>query len=155
MDEGITRHRAENNRIRTRAGRTALWSAVVAMLAMAVGAASAFAGSGGLSSTSGSGGTGTGGGSGINARYAKVWEKFKSRDHHWAHKTSQCESGQNPRAIGGGGRYRGAFQFTRPTWKTSPKSPGGDPIRYSWKTQAVVAVLLKHREGRKPWPVCG
>jgi hypothetical protein len=53
------------------------------------------------------------------------------------------------------GRYRGAFMFTRDAWKTSPKTPGGDPVDYSWKTQAVVAVALKKRDGTRPWPVCG
>ena len=68
---------------------------------------------------------------------------------------AQCESGGDPRAIGGGGVYRGAFQFMRSTWKSSPKSPGGDPIAYPYKTQAVVAVVLMHRQGTSPWPVCG
>ena len=31
----------------------------------------------------------------------------------------------------------------------------GDPIAFPYKTQAVVAVLLMHREGTGPWPVCG
>jgi hypothetical protein len=51
--------------------------------------------------------------------------------------------------------YRGAFQFMKSTWRTSPKSPGGDPIRFTYKTQAVVAVHLKKRAGTSPWPVCG
>ena len=55
----------------------------------------------------------------------------------------------------GGGRYRGAFQFMRSTWKNSPRSPGGDPIAYPYRTQAVVAVLLKRRDGAGHWPVCG
>ena len=54
-----------------------------------------------------------------------------------------------------GGLYRGAFQFTRSTWGASPKSPGGDPIAYPYKTQAVVAILLMHRDGTQHWPVCG
>ena len=41
------------------------------------------------------------------------------------------------------------------TWKTSPKSPGGDPIKYNYKTQAVVAVALKNKDGAHHWPVCG
>ena len=52
-------------------------------------------------------------------------------------------------------RYHGAFQFTLPTWHRAPKSPGGDPIDYTWRTQAVVAVLLKHHVGTTPWPKCG
>ena len=38
----------------------------------------------------------------------------------------------------------------RSTWKSSPKSPGGDPIAYPYRTQAVVAVLLMQREGAEP-----
>jgi transglycosylase-like protein len=89
------------------------------------------------------------------AKYAHIWAKTPVADKRWAKSTSTCESGGNPRAIGGGGVYRGAFQFTKSTWRTSPKSPGGDPIAYTFETQAVVAVLLMHREGTKPWPVCG
>jgi hypothetical protein len=89
------------------------------------------------------------------AKYAHIWAKTPVEDKRWAKSTSACESGGNPKAIGGGGAYRGAFQFTKSTWRTSPKSPGGDPIAYSFETQAVVAVLLMHREGTKPWPVCG
>jgi len=141
-----------DGRLANRPDRVALWAFVLALLAMVMAAASAHAGSGGLGATSG--GTTTT----VNrhdGRYAKMWDGLSSRDHHWAHKTSMCEAGGNPRAIGDGGRYRGAFQFTKPTWKSAPRSPGGDPIRYPWKTQAVVAVLLKHHEGSRPWPVCG
>jgi hypothetical protein len=85
----------------------------------------------------------------------RIWQSYSTADHRWAHKTSYCESGENPRAVALGGSYRGAFMFTRPAWKGAPKSPGGDPIKYSWRTQAVVAVALKHQLGTKPWPVCG
>jgi hypothetical protein len=77
------------------------------------------------------------------------------KNKKWAKRVSRCESGGNPNAIGGGGRYRGAFQFMRSTWRTSPRSPGGDPIDYSYKTQAFVAVRLKSRAGSSPWPSCG
>lgn len=137
---------AANRTASARPGLAGLAVLLLAALAMAVVATTALAG-GGVSAG--------GGGNGSSARYTKVWDRFNRHDRTWAHKTSKCESGQNPRAIGGNGRYRGAFQFTRPTWKSAPKSPSGDPIRYSWTTQAVVAVLLKHREGTKPWPVCG
>ena len=76
-------------------------------------------------------------------------------DKRWARSTSQCESGGDPNAIGGGGSFRGAFQFMKSTWRTSPKSPGGDPIDYDYRTQAVVAVALKNRDGEQHWPVCG
>lgn len=91
----------------------------------------------------------------VNARYRRLWSKVKRSNKRWARSTARCESGGDPKAIGGGGAYRGAFQFLRSTWKRAPKSPGGDPIRYAYTTQAVVAVALKKKVGRSPWPVCG
>ena len=111
---------------------------------------SAVASSGGLSASSG----GTGSGSG-NGKYKRLWHKTSRHNKHWANKTAECESGKDPNAIGGGGQYRGAFQFMKSSWKNAPKTPGGDPIDYGYKTQAVVAVALKRHMGTKPWPVCG
>jgi hypothetical protein len=88
-------------------------------------------------------------------KYAAMWEETSRRDRRWARNTAECESGKDPNAIGGGGQYRGAFQFRKSTWKAAPKSPGGDPIDYPYRTQAVVAVALKHRDGSGHWPVCG
>src|SRR5688572_1325504 len=77
----------------------------------------------------------------VNERFTKIWDaQIRPAEKRWAHRTAQCESGGDPNAVGGGGLYRGAFQFLRSTWKASPKSPGGDPIAYSYRTQAVVAV---------------
>jgi hypothetical protein len=156
MDEGSTRRRAGDRRrargdhlIGARPDRVALWAFLLAVVATAVAAVTAQATSGGIGTGTGSG-SATGGG-----RYTRIWEGFRHSDHRWAHRTSECESGGDPKAIGGGGRYRGAFQFTRPAWHGAPKSPGGDPIDYTWRTQAVVAVLLKHHVGTGPWPVCG
>jgi hypothetical protein len=81
--------------------------------------------------------------------------RVSKKNKRWAKRVARCESGGDPNAIGGGGTYRGAFQFMRSTWRTSPRSPGGDPIDYSYKTQAFVAVRLKMRSGRSPWPSCG
>jgi hypothetical protein len=89
------------------------------------------------------------------SKYNRLWDRTSQRQKRWASRTAECESGKDPNAIGGGGRYRGAFQFMKSTWRTSPKSPGGDPIDYSYKTQAVVAVALKKRDGAGHWPVCG
>lgn len=123
----------------------------VAMLALTVAAGSAALapaaeGSGGVSATEGQQ---------TGDRYDRLWKRTTRRERRWANRVAMCESGRDPRAIGGGGRYRGAFQFLRRTWRNSPRSPGGDPIRYRYKVQAVVAVHLKRREGRSPWPVCG
>lgn len=138
---------------------TALAALMVALMATAGTAA---ASSGGTTPPGGSGSSNGGGGGGsaqeptVNeAKYARIWKKVAAANKRWAKSTSDCESGGNPRAIGGGGQYRGAFQFTKSTWRASPKSPGGDPITFSFRTQAVVAVLLKQREGTDPWPVCG
>ena len=90
-----------------------------------------------------------------SAKYERLWDRVDRPDRRWARRTAKCESGRDPDAIGGGGRYRGAFQFMKSTWKSAPKSPGGDPIAYSYRTQAVVAVLLKQRDGAVHWPVCG
>jgi soluble lytic murein transglycosylase-like protein len=102
-----------------------------------------------------SGGTSTSSGSGSGGKYKRLWRKTSRHNRHWANRTAKCESGKNPDAIGGGGRYRGAFQFLKSTWRHAPKSPGGDPIRYPYRTQAVVAVYLKKREGTGHWPNCG
>jgi soluble lytic murein transglycosylase-like protein len=88
-------------------------------------------------------------------KYDRLWNKTSRKNKRWARRTAECESGGNPRAIGGGGKYRGAFQFLKSTWRASPKSPGGDPIKYRYKVQAVVAVRLKMRDGRGHWPNCG
>ena len=120
----------------------------------------------GLAQASGGVGTGSGGHGGnggsdssgsrhSDSKYKRLWDGTSHRNKRWARKTARCESGGNPNAIGGGGRYRGAFQFMKSTWRTSPKSPGGDPIDYSYRTQAVVAVKLKQRDGAGHWPVCG
>jgi hypothetical protein len=161
MNDGIRRTAAEQNGTRGRTSkarpdRMAFWAFALAIVAMLAAAATANAASGGVSS-GGSGGTSGGeGDTGAHAaRYVSIWSGFNRADRHWAHRVSYCESGNDPRAVGGRGTYRGAFMFTLDAWKIPHKSPGGDPIVYPWKTQAVVAVLLKHKMGTKPWPVCG
>ena len=146
--QAATEYDAADRSLAARPDRVALWAVVLAVVAMLAGAASARAGSGGTGPDSGGGGT-------TGSRYDRLWDGFSRKDKRWAHRTSECESGQDPKAIGGGGTYRGAFQFMRSTWRAAPKSPGGDPIDYSWRTQAVVAVSLKHRDGTGAWPVCG
>lgn len=89
------------------------------------------------------------------SKYQRRWNRVSNRNKRWARRTSDCESGGDPKAIGGGGLYRGAFQFHKSTWRAAPKSPGGDPIKYNYKTQAVVAVALKRSDGAHHWPNCG
>jgi len=87
--------------------------------------------------------------------YDGLWKREVSPENkRWARRVSECESGRNPDILGAGGRYRGAFQFSEGTWKNAPQSPGGDPIAYSYRTQAFVAVRLRGRDGDGHWPNC-
>jgi hypothetical protein len=64
-----------------------------------------------------------------------------------------CESGGNPRAIGGGGAYRGKYQFDYGTWASVGGS--GDPAAAPESEQDRRAMMLYQRSGTAPWPVCG
>jgi hypothetical protein len=64
-----------------------------------------------------------------------------------------CESHGNPRAIGGGGAYRGKYQFSYSTWAGVGGS--GDPAAASEAEQDYRAALLYQRSGAGQWPVCG
>jgi hypothetical protein len=64
-----------------------------------------------------------------------------------------CESGGNPRAIGGGGAYRGKYQFDYGTWARVGGS--GDPAAATELEQDRRAAMLYARAGSSPWPVCG
>jgi hypothetical protein len=64
-----------------------------------------------------------------------------------------CESHRNPRAIGGGGSYRGAFQMTFHIW--SAVGGKGDPVSASLAEQYYRAALIYTRYGSGQWPVCG
>jgi peptidoglycan hydrolase-like protein with peptidoglycan-binding domain len=66
---------------------------------------------------------------------------------------AQCESGGNPRAIGGSGRYRGKYQFSYQTWRSVGGS--GDPAAASEAEQDRRAAALMQRGGSGQWPVCG
>ena len=130
---------------------TILLAALIAVLGVALAAAPAASAGGGGVGTGGGGG----GGSANQDKYSKMWDSFSENQQRWANKTAKCESGKDPNAVDSSGKYRGAFQFLKSTWKSSPKSPGGDPIDYNYKTQAVVAIKLKQRDGAGHWPVCG
>jgi hypothetical protein len=148
-------------------------TALAALTASLILAAPVGASSGGLVTTTSGGTGGTGGGTGgtgaatstsepetgldpvaSTPRYQRLWDRVTRSQRRWAHQTAECESGADPNAIGGGGLYRGAFQFMRSTWKRAPKSPGGDPISYPYRTQAVVAVALMRQDGTGHWPNC-
>ena len=64
-----------------------------------------------------------------------------------------CESGGNPQAVGGGGAYRGKYQFDAGTWASVGGS--GDPAAAPEAEQDRRAAMLYARAGATPWPVCG
>jgi hypothetical protein len=64
-----------------------------------------------------------------------------------------CESHGNPRAIGGGGRYRGMYQMTFQIW--GAVGGHGDPATASAAEQTYRAALIYTRYGSGQWPVCG
>jgi Transglycosylase-like domain/Putative peptidoglycan binding domain len=66
---------------------------------------------------------------------------------------ASCESGGNPRAVGGGGRYRGKYQFTPETWRAVGGS--GDPAAAPEAEQDRRAQTLYARSGSSSWPTCG
>jgi soluble lytic murein transglycosylase-like protein len=64
-----------------------------------------------------------------------------------------CESRNNPRAIGGGGAYRGLYQFSFSTWRVVGGS--GDPAAAPRSEQTWRAWVLLKNHGSGHWPVCG
>ena len=64
-----------------------------------------------------------------------------------------CESGGDPSAIGGGGQYRGKYQFSTSTWASVGGS--GDPAAAPEAEQDKRAAMLYARTGASSWPVCG
>jgi hypothetical protein len=64
-----------------------------------------------------------------------------------------CESGGDPRSIGGGGAFRGKYQFTYGTWASVGGK--GDPAAAPEAEQDKRAQMLLDRSGSSPWPVCG
>ena len=80
-------------------------------------------------------------------REVPSWGKAHLRSIAW------CESKNDPRAIGGGGAYRGMYQFSFSTWAVVGGS--GDPAAASRWEQTWRAWLLLSRHGSGHWPVCG
>lgn len=66
---------------------------------------------------------------------------------------AQCESHNNPRAVGGGGAYRGMYQFSVRTWYVVGGT--GDPAAAPRHEQTWRAWLLLSRHGAAHWPACG
>ena len=66
---------------------------------------------------------------------------------------AQCESHGDPHAIGGGGTYRGKYQFDMSTWASV--GGHGDPAAAPEAEQDRRAAILYARSGPGQWPVCG
>ena len=75
------------------------------------------------------------------------WGKAHLRSIAW------CESKNDPHAVGGGGAYRGMYQFSFSTWAVVGGS--GDPVAASRWEQTWRAWLLLSRHGSGHWPICG
>jgi hypothetical protein len=65
---------------------------------------------------------------------------------------ASCESGGNPKSIGGGGQFRGKYQFMTSTWEAMGGK--GDPAKASEAEQDYRAALLFVKWGPGQWPVC-
>jgi hypothetical protein len=64
-----------------------------------------------------------------------------------------CESHNDPHAVGGGGAYRGLYQFSFSTWRVVGGS--GDPAAAPRSEQTWRAWTLLKNHGSGHWPVCG
>ena len=71
---------------------------------------------------------------------------------NWA-AVAQCESGGNPKSVGGGGLYFGLYQFSVSTWAAMGGS--GLPSNATPAEQTYRAKLLYVQSGAGQWPVCG
>ena len=72
----------------------------------------------------------------------------------------ECESGGDYSAIGGGGLFRGAYQFRQRTWngvarRWYPWLVGQDPARADSWWQDAMARALWAEQGPAPWDGCG
>jgi hypothetical protein len=65
---------------------------------------------------------------------------------------AECESGGDPTAIGGGGLYRGKYQFSVATWRAVGGT--GDPAAAPEAEQDRRAIVLYETSGPGQWPVC-
>jgi Transglycosylase-like domain len=84
---------------------------------------------------------------GLKVRRIPAWGRSHLRS------IATCESRNNPRAIGGGGAFRGMYQFTFGTWRVV--GGYGDPAVAPRSEQTWRAWRLLSRHGSGHWPVCG
>ena len=83
----------------------------------------------------------------FKVRHIPRWGKQHLASIAW------CESRNNPRAVGGGGSFRGLYQFTFSTWRHV--GGWGDPAAAPRSEQTWRAWVLLKNEGSGHWPVCG
>ena len=83
----------------------------------------------------------------FKVRGIPAWGRAKLRSIAW------CESRNNPRAVGGGGAYRGLYQFSFSTWRVV--GGWGDPAAAPRSEQTWRAWRLLSNHGSGHWPVCG
>ena len=90
---------------------------------------------------------------GIAARKASRRKRAKVTDPDaLLAKIAKCESGGDPTAISANGRYRGKYQFSRPTWRSLGGK--GDPAKAPEAEQDRMARLLLRKQGPSAWPTC-
>jgi hypothetical protein len=83
----------------------------------------------------------------FKVRHIPRWGKQHLASIAW------CESRNNPRAVGGGGAYRGLYQFSFSTWRVV--GGWGDPAAAPRSEQTWRAWVLLKNHGSGHWPVCG
>jgi transglycosylase-like protein len=83
----------------------------------------------------------------FKTRHIPRWGMQKLASIAW------CESRNNPRAVGGGGAYRGMYQFSFSTWRVV--GGFGDPAAAPRSEQTWRAWRLLSKHGSGHWPVCG
>lgn len=83
----------------------------------------------------------------FKVRHIPRWGKQQLASIAW------CESRNNPRAVGGGGAYRGLYQFSFSTWRVV--GGWGDPAAAPRTEQTWRAWVLLKNHGSGHWPVCG
>ena len=90
---------------------------------------------------------------GREARFRLKLDRIPASGRSHLRSIAACESHDNPRAIGGGGAYRGLYQFSFSTWGVVGGT--GDPAAAPRSEQTWRAWLLLSRHGAGHWPVCG
>ena len=83
----------------------------------------------------------------FKVRHIPTWGRQKLASIAW------CESRNDPHAVGGGGAYRGLYQFSFSTWRVV--GGWGDPAAAPRSEQTWRAWVLLSKHGSGHWPVCG